>query len=138
MDGIQGWRALCLSAGSELSQRTNQRFGIRLIQWPTNLALISNQLTQQGSRTSEIVRIALTQTWNSRWESCITISYLHSQKKLHFTVVVFWVILSAIKPTLFKCLSCSSASLCLTLSNKLGIYLNYSNGPRAEVGQGKS
>ena len=23
MDGIQGWRALCLSAGSELSQRTN-------------------------------------------------------------------------------------------------------------------
>ena len=63
MDGM-GWRALCLSAGSEGSHRTNLRFEIRLIQWQTNLALISNQLTQQGSgirlQTSEIVRIVLT------------------------------------------------------------------------------
>ena len=63
MDGM-GWRALCLSAGRELSHRTNLRSEIRLIQWQTNLALISNQLTQQGSgfrlQTLEIVRIVLT------------------------------------------------------------------------------
>ena len=74
MDGM-GWRALCLSA-ERRSQRTNLRFEIRLIQWQTNLALISNQLTQQGPgirlQTLEIVRIVLTLMENSRWKTWIT------------------------------------------------------------------
>ena len=55
-----------------------------------------------------------------------------------FYFVFFWAIFLAIKLTLFQHLDCSSASLCLTLSNKLGIHLNYLNGLRAAAGQGKS